>query len=198
MATNNAINLSAAGVPTYDGAGTFSASTLTQHAILLGGASNLINSSLLTNGQLLIGNTGNDPTAAQLTAGTGVSIVNGTGSITINAAGGGLTWTQVTGTSQAGAVNNGYIANNIGLVTITLPAVSPIGSIIAVTGINNPTGWKIAQNAGNVINFGTATTTAGATGFLASTHTFDTVYLVCVTTNAQWVVTGSIGNITVF
>jgi hypothetical protein len=43
-----------------------------------------------TNGQLLIGNTtGNTLTKATLTAGTGVSITNGTGSITIAATGGG-------------------------------------------------------------------------------------------------------------
>jgi len=197
MGTQNAINLKASGVPTYDGAGTFTASTLTQHAVLLGGASNLITSLPLINGQLAIGNTGNDPTAATLTAGTGVSIANASGSITISAVGGGLTWTVVTGTSQAAAVNNGYIANNAGLVTVTLPATSAVGDTVAVTGINNATGWKVAQNAGNTIFFGNATTTPGTGGSLASTATRDTVYLICMTANATWNVTTSIGNITV-
>src|SRR5580765_7290475 len=186
MGTQNAINLKASGVPTYDGAGTFTASTLTQHAVLLGGASNLITSLPLINGQLAIGNTGNDPTAATLTAGTGVSIANASGSITISAVGGGLTWTVVTGTSQAAAVNNGYIANNAGLVTVTLPATSAVGDTVAVTGINNATGWKVAQNAGNTIFFGNATTTPGTGGSLASTATRDTVYLICMTANATW------------
>ena len=45
--------------------------------------------STFTNGQLLIGNTtGNTLTKATLTAGTGVTITNGTGSITIAASGG--------------------------------------------------------------------------------------------------------------
>jgi len=44
-----------------------------------------------TNGQLLIGNTtGNTLTKATLTAGTGISITNGSGSITIAATGGGI------------------------------------------------------------------------------------------------------------
>jgi len=44
--------------------------------------------STYTNGQLLIGNTtGNTLTKATLTAGSGISITNGTGSITINASG---------------------------------------------------------------------------------------------------------------
>jgi len=142
MATNNAINLSQAGLARYDGAGTFTGVTVTNHAVLIGASSNGITSLPLTNGQLAIGSTGADPVAATLTAGTGMSITNGAGSITLNALGGGLTWTVVTGTSQAGASNNGYIANNAGMVTVTLPATSAVGDILAVTGINNATGWR--------------------------------------------------------
>eukprot|EP00919_Chromeraceae_sp_WS-2016_P037564 GHVR01089714.1.p1 GENE.GHVR01089714.1~~GHVR01089714.1.p1 ORF type:complete len:200 (+),score=19.26 GHVR01089714.1:185-784(+) len=198
MATNNAVNIASAGLVRYDGAGTFTGVTVTNHSPLIGAASNGITSlGPLTNGQLAIGNTGADPTAAALTPGTGVTITNGTGSITINSAGGGLTWTVVTGTTQAAAVNNGYIANNAGLVTVTLPATSAVGDMVAVTGINNATGWKVAQNAGNTIFFGTGTTTPGTGGSLASTATRDTVYLVCMTANATWNVVGAIGNLTV-
>jgi hypothetical protein len=197
MATNNVVNISAAGLVKYDGAGTFTGVTVTQHDLLIGAASNGITSLALTNGQLAIGNTGADPTAATLTAGTGVSITNGAGSITINATGSGLTWTVVTGTSQAAAVNNGYIANNAGLVTVTLPSTSAVGDMVAVTGINNATGWKVAQNAGNQIFFGTSSTTSGTGGSLASTATRDTVFLVCMTANATWNVVGAVGNLTV-
>ena len=198
MVTNNAVNITSSGLVKYDGAGTFSAVTVTQHDVLIGASSNGITSLALTNGQLPIGNTGNDPTAANLSPGTGISITNGTGSITISASGGGLTWTVVTGASQAIAVNNGYIANNAGLVTATLPATSAIGDMVAITGINNATGWKIAQNGGNQIFFGNASTTGGATGYLASAATRDTVTLVCTSANANWQVISSIGNITVF
>lgn len=197
MATANAINANSAGLVRYDGAGTFTGVTTTQHDLLIGAASNGITNLALTNGQLPIGNTGNDPTAATLTAGTGVTITNGAGSITINSAGGGLTWSVVTGTTQAAAVNNGYIANNAGQVTVTLPSTSAAGDVVAVQGMNNATGWKIAQNAGNQIFFGTASTTAGTGGSLTSTATYDTVTLLCITANANWVVRTSIGNITV-
>lgn len=197
MVTNNAVNITSSGIVKYDGAGTFTADTVTNHSVLIGGASNAITSLALTNGQLAIGSTGADPSAATLTAGTGVSITNGAGSITVNALGGGLSWTVVTGTTQAMAINNGYIANNAGLVTATLPATSAVGDTVAITGINNATGWKIAQNAGNTIFFGNATTTAGTGGSLASTATRDTVYLVCMTANATWNVVTSVGNITV-
>lgn len=197
MATNNAVNISAAGIVKYDGAGTFSADTVTQHSVLIGGASNAITSLALTNGQLPIGNTGSDPTAATLTAGTGVSITNGAGSITIAASGGGLTWTVVTGTTQAAAVNNGYFANNAGTVTVTLPATAAVGTVVAVAGMNNATGWVLAQGGGQQVFFGSATTTSGAGGSLASTKTFDSVYLVCNVANTSWIVTNSVGNITV-
>lgn len=45
----------------------------------------------LTNGQLLVGSTGNPPQPATLTAGTGISITNDAGSVIITATGGGGT-----------------------------------------------------------------------------------------------------------
>jgi hypothetical protein len=197
MATANAINADSSGLVRYDGAGTFTGVTTTNHNILVGAASNGITNIALTNGQLAIGSTGADPVAATITAGTGITTSTGAGSFTINAVGGGLTWTVVTGTTQAAAVNNAYIANNAGLVTVTLPATSAVGDTVIVTGINNATGWKVAQNAGNTIFFGTSTTTAGTGGSLASTNTRDTVWMVCMTANATWNVVNSIGNITV-
>jgi hypothetical protein len=58
-----------------------------------------------TNGQLLIGNsTGNTLTKATLTAGSGISITNGTGSITIAATGSGGTVTSVGGTGTVNGI----------------------------------------------------------------------------------------------
>lgn len=197
MGTNNSSNQSQSGLARYDGAGTWTGVTVTQHDILIGGASNGITSLALTNGQLAIGNTGNDPSAATLTAGTGVTIANASGSITISATGGGLTWTVVTGTTQAAVVNAGYIANNAGTVTITLPVTAAVGTVQAVTGMNNATGWTIAQNAGQQIFFGSSATTSGATGSLSSTKTNDAVFMVCNVANTSWIVLNSVGNITV-
>ena len=153
---------------------------------------------LNADGALWIGNNSTGiPNATNLTAGPGIGIANGPGTITISSSGGGLTWSTVTAATQAAVSNNGYIANNAGTVVITLPATSAVGDVIVVTGINNATGWSIAQNAGNQIFYGAKSTTAGTGGSLASTLTRDTVYLVCVTANADWNVTSSIGNLTV-
>ncbi|MCA9361267.1 hypothetical protein KC845_01775 [Candidatus Kaiserbacteria bacterium] len=60
------------------------ASTLTQGGVLYGnGTGAITNSGVLTNGQLLIGDGTTFPTVATLTQGTGITVTNGAGSITI-------------------------------------------------------------------------------------------------------------------
>lgn len=151
-----------------------------------------------TNGQLLIGNTtGNTLTKATLTAGSGISVTNGTGSITIAATNGqGITWNEVTGTSQTAVVNNGYLTNNVSLVTVTLPSTASVGQIVEVAG-SGAGGWRIAQNASQVINFGVSATTTGTGGRLDSVNRYDAVRLICITANTTWSVISSQGNITI-
>lgn len=200
MAVNNAINTSAlsAGIVKADGIGTLSTTSITQHSVLIGGSSNAITSaSVGTNGQVLLGATTADPAFASLTSTSGtISFTTGTNALNLDVVGGGTPWTEVTGTSQAMAVNNSYVANNAGLVTLTLPSTAAFGSRINVSG-KGAGGWRIAQNAGQTIFFGTSTTTTGVTGRLDSTATRDTVALVCVTANNDWNILSSIGNITV-
>ena len=105
-------------------------------------------------------------------------------------------WNEVTGTSSAMAVSNGYIANNAGLVTLTLPATAALGSVIEVSG-KGAGGWLIAQNSGQTIHFGNSTTTTGVGGSLASTLQYDTVKILCITANTTWVVLSNVGNLTV-
>lgn len=192
MATANAINANSTGLVKYDGAGTFSGVTTTQHDVLIGAASNGITSLALTNGQLAIGSTGADPAAATITAGTGVTIANGAGTITINAAGGGVSWTTVSGTSQSAAVNSGYITNNAGAVTVTLPTTAAIGDTVMVMGLGAG-GWILAPGAGGNIRMGSSNTTVS----LASTVQYDNVTVRCQVANTSWSVMASQGNFTV-
>lgn len=110
--------------------------------------------------------------------------------------GGGLSWSEVTGTSQTAVVNTGYIANNAGLVTITLPATAAVGSVVRIAGKGAGL-WKIAQNSGQTINFGSLATTAGASGYLEATNRYDAVEILCITANSTWVILSSVGNIEV-
>lgn len=109
----------------------------------------------------------------------------------------GFTWNEETGTSASMAVDNGYIANNAGLVTLTLPTTAAVGSVVRVVG-KGAGGWLIAQNASESIVWDEASvTTVGVGGSLASTDDFDAVELLCTTADTTWVVLSSKGNITI-
>jgi hypothetical protein len=128
--TNGQVLTLAGGVPTWaastGGVTSFSAgttgltpSTGTTGAITLAGTLDVDNGGTgqtsYTDGQLLIGNTtgGNTLTKATLTAGSGISITNGAGSITIATSGGGGTITGVTATSPV--ASSGGTAPDISL-----------------------------------------------------------------------------------
>jgi hypothetical protein len=239
MALNNAINLQSNGVVTFNNStGVFTGSAVTQHDVLIGGASNAIVSVApsATSGVPLI----SQGAAADPAFGTAVVAGGGTGAVTFtaysvicagttatgafqnvsgvgtsgqvltsqgasalpqwaNAPAGGLTWNDVTGTSASMAVNNGYLADNAALVTLTLPATAAQFSIIEVKGYGAG-GWTIAQNANQQIRFGSATaTTVGVGGSLSSTNLNDGVRLLATVAGAStiWTVTDSIGNITI-
>ncbi len=199
MATGNSINANSAGIVHYDAAGTFTGLTTTNHAVIVGAASNNItNLTVGTNGQVLVGSSAADPVFATLTGTGGITFTTGAGTLAINGTGGGLTWSTVT-VDASFTVNTGTVANKAGLLTMTLPASAVVGDIIAITGINTAAGWKIAQNANQQIFFGTSSTTLGVTGSLASVNIRDTVYIVCVVAGAStvWNVVQSIGNITI-
>ncbi len=146
-------------------------------------------SGTMTNGQVIIGSTGATPTAATLTAGPGVSISNGAASITISGTGSGIGWTEVVGTSQAMTADSGYVANNAGLVTFTLPATAAFGTAISIIG-KGAGGWSIAQNALQVIQVGSSASTAGVPGSVSSTNQFDSIDLICTTANLVWTTLG--------
>lgn len=146
--------------------------------------------------------------SVQLIEGANITLTTGgtgsVGTVTIASTGGSgaMTWTEVTGTSASMTVNNGYIANNAGLVTLTLPDTAAVGSIVRVTG-KGAGGWRIAQNALEQIIWneggldGTDETTIGVGGRLDSTDDYDSIELICFTANTTWGVLSSKGNITI-
>lgn len=146
-------------------------------------------SASMTNGQIMIGSTGASPAPATLTAGPGISIANGANSITISGTGSGIGWTEVPGTSQAMTADNGYVANNGGLVTLTLPVTAAFGTAINVMG-KGAGGWIIAQNGGQNIQIGSVSSSVGAGGSVASTNRFDSISLICTTADTTWSILG--------
>ena len=107
-----------------------------------------------TNGQLLIGNTtGNTLTKATLTAGSGVTITNGTGSITISATGSGGTVTAVTGTAPI--VSSGG----------TTPAISMAAATSSVNGYLTSTDWTTFNSKQPAGTYVTSISIASSNGF---------------------------------
>jgi hypothetical protein len=85
------------------------------------------------------------------------------------------------------AVNNGYIANNAALVTLTLPDTASIGDQVSICGKGAGL-FKIAQNSGDIIRTGTTDTTSGTGGSLTATNRYDSITLRCITANTDWVI----------
>lgn len=144
----------------------------------------------LNDGQVYIGATSTGrPIAGNITQGAGVTITNAANSITISATGGGMSWNTVSGTSQAAAVNNGYFANNVALVTVTLPATAAVGNVVAVAG-QGAGGWSLVANTGQTIIFGASTSSTA--GSFSSTNRSDTIFVICQVANTTWQVLSSV------
>jgi hypothetical protein len=107
---------------------------------------------------------------------------------------GSANYTVVTGTSQAATVGSRYIANNGSLVTITLPATSVVGSVITVVGLGAG-GWRVAQNASQLIHKSGTATTTGTGGHIDSGNRYDAVAIVCTVADTEWNIISSQGTI---
>jgi hypothetical protein len=110
--------------------------------------------------------------------------------------GGGLVTVEVTGTAVAMASSQMYIMDNVALVTATLPTTCALGDVIEVIG-KGAGGWRISQNAGQLIHFGATPTTTGTGGFIASQHRYNALSLRCITANTEWIVLGAQGSMTI-
>ena len=139
-----------------------------------------------TNGQLLIGNTtGNTLTKATLTAGTGVSVTNGAGSITLTN----------TAPDQTVAISSGTgisVSGTYPNFTVTNTAPSSGGTVTSVSG----TTGRITSTGGNtpVIDLASGIATAGTTGSstlipVITVDTYGRVTSVTTASNPQGTVT---------
>lgn len=147
-------------------------------------------------GQLVIGTSvTTDPSVANITPGPGVSVTNGSGTITIGATGMGLTWSTVS-SSTPFVNNNGYIATGGAALSFSLPATSSVGDIVAIA-LDGSTSWTITQGAGQQIRIGSTQTTLGAGGSVVSSDQGDTIILFCSVANLKWNALTAIGNITI-
>ena len=108
----------------------------------------------------------------------------------------GVTWNSVSGITQAMVNGNGYVPTNVLLTTFTLPVTIPFGERLRISGLGLG-GWIIANNAGQLVHMGNTATTTGIAGSIASTNRYDSIELLCVVANLEFVALSSIGNLTI-
>ena len=154
------------GVLVSNNSGVISEVTTTNHSLLVGNAAGTISSlGVATNGQLPIGSTGADPVLATITAGSGISVTNGAGSISIAASG------AIPLTFDA---DSGSAAPAAGIITFhggTGITTSAAGSTVTITstgaGLTFDGNTGSATESGGIINIvgtgGLSTTASGNT-----------------------------------
>lgn len=102
-------------------------------------------------------------------------------------------YTSVTQTANATLVKNqSFIANSATTLTFTLPTTAAAGDRFEVVGAGTG-GWRIAQNAGQKINFNGKTTTPGTGDGIQSADYRDCMELVCTAANTTFTVVDSQG-----
>jgi hypothetical protein len=151
---------------------------------------------MTTDGQLLIGSTASPHIkVGSLIAGAGISVANTSGSIMISATGAGFSWHVVTSATNPNSLvaENAYIAKGAGSVSFLLPATAAIGDRFIIVGYSNL--WALHQNAMQQIFLGSSATTAGIGGSITATNAKDIIEIVCVTTNTEFTIVNSVGNL---
>ena len=103
---------------------------------------------------------------------------------------------EVTAASANLAINQGVIANRGTLVTLTLPTTAKVGDTFEVVGKGAGL-WKIAQNANQLIHFGSGNTSTGVGGSVSATAVYDAIRFVTTVANLEFTVLSLTGNLTV-
>ena len=154
--------------------------------LTLAGASGFL-PTVMTDGQLLIGDSSSAAVAGSLTSTGGtITVTAGAGTLNIDTVGSaGIVWTDVTGATQTIAVQNGYLTDRGAGVTYTLPATASIGDVFKIVGKLGLT--TITPNANQQLLMGSTSGTVGVTGTAVGTNVGDSVTFRCITSGASTV-----------
>jgi hypothetical protein len=104
-----------------------------------------------------------------------------------------ITWSTITASTLAAAVNNGYVMNHASTAcVITLPATAALGSKISLRGLAGSGGWTATANTGQTIQFGNQSSSSA--GSWASTDPGDCCDLECIVANTTWCLTNAVSS----
>lgn len=177
------------------------AATLTNHGVLIGAGTSAVSGLTVGgDGQILVGSVGANPVFATPTSPDGSITFGGTaGAFTATITNPvGIAWASISGTSQSAAVNTGYVANNSGATTVTLPATAAVGAIVRlVQSALNTGGFVLTGNTGQTIQLGTAISASAGTVSSTSSTGGDVIEVVCTVANTKWVALSSVGSLSV-
>ena len=161
---------------------------LTNHSLLVGaGTATMTNLGVATNGQIPIGSSAADPVLATITAGTGISVTNGAGSITIAAISGAFAWSDKS-TNFNAVAQNGYFIT--GTCAATLPASPNNGDTIKFF-VDGAFVVTITANTGQTIQM--ASNVSSSAGTQANTASGDACTLVYRSTDTKWCAVSFVG-----
>lgn len=141
--------------------------------------------SMAADGDLLIGSSAGAPVVGTLTAGTGISIVNGHNSITIASTGSSAVWTDKA-TGFTAVSGNGYFIT--GALTALLPA-SPLQGDVIQFAVDTASALVIGANTGHFIRVGAAISSSGGT--LTNSARGDSIVLVYRSSDTTWISVGA-------
>ncbi len=173
------------------GSCTGNAATVTTNANLTGVVTSTGNATIfatMSTNYVLLGN--GTATPQQVAPGASGSSLMSNG--TTWAAGG--AYVVETTTSRTMTAFQPVIANNAGLVTLTIPATTAVGDVFEVVGLGAGL-WKVQANTGQIVNFGSGATSSA--GSITATNRYDSLKFVCVVANTTFVVTPNVGNMTI-
>jgi len=146
----------------------------------------------VADGNTVVGSASALPVRAALSAGAGLVInpaLIPTVSFSLAAP------TNEASTTVALTAGTFYLANAATLITFTLAASPTAGDTYVIVGIGAG-GWKVAQNASQLIELPTGiTTTTGTGGSLSSNNRYDCVTITYSETSNTFVATNIVGNI---
>lgn len=115
---------------------------------------------------------------------------------TVAASSVGFPYVDVTATSITMTPNTIYYPNSASLCTLTLPSTFNQNDVFQIVG-KGAGGWKIAQQAGQVVRLTSTSTTTGTGGSVSSGSRYDTMVLRVLTPNTELSATARNGSLVI-